>query len=60
MVAASKVDSGAISCLANEVLKKSATSRGVRGHDPSSVEPMLKCSASSRYRWKPYVLTHIR
>lgn len=49
VVAASKTDGGAISCLADEILKKPATLRGVRGHDPRSVEPALRLIVSGRY-----------
>ncbi len=49
IIAAPKNEGGEVSYLANQLLGRSATLRGVRGHDRRSVEPALKLIASGRY-----------
>lgn len=50
IIAATKVGQGDLSLMGNGLLKKSATLRGVRGHDRSSVAPALSLMESGRYQ----------
>lgn len=58
IIAATKRGGGDLSETASELLKKSATLRGVRGHDIRSVRPAIKLIESERYPLQS-MCTHI-